>query len=534
MISISSIEPSAMNARKVVDQESINELAQSIKENGLLQPIILRKHDKKKGVYEIVCGERRWRACDIAGLKDIPAIVKDLDYKQAYNAMITENLQRKDIEPLEEAEAFNLLSQSGQSIAEMSCKFGKSERYIKLRLLLNNLIAPFKDRLSKKDISLGVALEICKIEEDKQQEVFDYYQGNAMSIKGVIDIIERKFSYELKNAAFGLDEKIDGYPVCNLCSNNSSCSLSLFENSREDAKCMDKICYKQKTKDAIIKKAVAGNAGMILTVEREDIEEVKDVIKSLKSLGIDVISWSDRYSYMRAFKPECPMVEDYEDVKEYDEDCVEFEKKMKVFYKKVNAGEIEKVISIGDYAGLCWKEQYALINAQVKTEGCLEGTKSKEDIELKSLQEQDDRNMKIRDENVIGELRQNLNKKDYDLNTEALSLQEEIVMIAMMMREGTTSMREKLGVNSREFHDKDMVELCKNMTTEQRNVIIRGFIKQKVTDGSATYNKATQEGLKLIMIDQFPEETKEVNDKFDLVYNRRKERIEKRIEEIKA
>ena len=97
-IPLTDITPSSLNPRKTFDQEALMELADNIKENGLIQPITVRKMPKGSDTrYEIVCGERRYRASQIAGMTEIQCIIKELDDKKAFAAMIIENLQRKDV-----------------------------------------------------------------------------------------------------------------------------------------------------------------------------------------------------------------------------------------------------------------------------------------------------------------------------------------------------------------------------------------------------------------------------------------------------
>ena len=106
LIKISLIEPNASQPRKIFNEESLKELANSIQEHGVLQPILV----KKKGrMYEIVVGERRWRASKMAGLKEIPAIIKDMDSKEAAEAALIENIQREDLGSVEEARAYKAL-----------------------------------------------------------------------------------------------------------------------------------------------------------------------------------------------------------------------------------------------------------------------------------------------------------------------------------------------------------------------------------------------------------------------------------------
>ena len=149
-IPIGRVKPSPMNPRKTFDEGGLQELADNIMQQGLLQPITVRPL-KSTGTdpfadceYEIVCGERRYRALlIIAQGKDdykVPCIVRNLTDDEAFDAMITENLQRLDVDPIEEAFAFSQLVKRGDTTEEIALRFGKSQRFVTDRIKLNNLI----------------------------------------------------------------------------------------------------------------------------------------------------------------------------------------------------------------------------------------------------------------------------------------------------------------------------------------------------------------------------------------------------------
>ena len=154
-ISIDDIKPNAWQARKDFDEESLSELADSIKENGLLQPITVRK--SKKG-YEIVSGERRWRATRKAGLKEIDAIVKDYTDEQMSIYMLIENMQREDLNPLEEAEGIDrLMTEYGGTQEEIAKAVGKSRSHIANSLRLLKLPDEVKAYIAGGQLSAGPA-----------------------------------------------------------------------------------------------------------------------------------------------------------------------------------------------------------------------------------------------------------------------------------------------------------------------------------------------------------------------------------------
>ena len=135
------IEPSNYNARKTFEPEALKELAQSISVHGLIQPITVRRKGEKGKHYEIICGERRFRACRMLNMKEIPAIVREVTDEQAYDLSITENLQREDVPPMEAAEAYKrLIDTKRYDIKTLALQFGKSEKTIYQTLKLCDLI----------------------------------------------------------------------------------------------------------------------------------------------------------------------------------------------------------------------------------------------------------------------------------------------------------------------------------------------------------------------------------------------------------
>lgn len=169
VISLSLIDRNSFNPRKVFNEEALEELALSIKGKGVIQPIVVRPVGNR---YEIVCGERRFRASLIAGMENIPACIKELSDDEAEEYAITENLQRKDVSPLEEAEAFSKLVSGGKyDINSLAIKFGKSEAFIRGRLKLVNLIMEFRNMLEKDAINIGVAGVLACYPNDLQNKV---------------------------------------------------------------------------------------------------------------------------------------------------------------------------------------------------------------------------------------------------------------------------------------------------------------------------------------------------------------------------
>jgi ParB family transcriptional regulator, chromosome partitioning protein len=156
------------------DGASFNELVVSIKEKGVLQPVLARrKHGGKD--FEIVAGNRRCRASTVAGLIEIPAIVKDTSDDEAREAQIIENLQRSDIHPLDEGEAYRqLIEQSKFDVKAVAVHVGKSESYVRDRLLLTGLITLAKKSLREGEITAGQGSLIARLNANTQKEASQF------------------------------------------------------------------------------------------------------------------------------------------------------------------------------------------------------------------------------------------------------------------------------------------------------------------------------------------------------------------------
>ena len=153
-LSISMVDPKSDQPRKYFDKEALEELAKSIEENGLLQPILVREYGN--GRYQIIAGERRFRASKIAGLSEIPAIILDRDDRKVAEISLIENIQREDLNPIEEAMAYkSLADEYGLTQEEVSEKVGKSRSAIANTMRLLDLPAPVLDMVASGEISAG-------------------------------------------------------------------------------------------------------------------------------------------------------------------------------------------------------------------------------------------------------------------------------------------------------------------------------------------------------------------------------------------
>ena len=168
IVHIERIEPNPEQPRMVFEQDALDELAASIREHGVLQPILVRPLGPN--TYQIVAGERRWRASKQAGLATIPALIEDIDDDTALEIAIIENLQREDLTPLDEAAMFDrMIHQHGYSIRKLADKLGKDKGYLENRLRLADAPAEIRELVSLRKDSLSHAYELMKVDDPKKR-----------------------------------------------------------------------------------------------------------------------------------------------------------------------------------------------------------------------------------------------------------------------------------------------------------------------------------------------------------------------------
>ncbi len=188
-VKISEVEPNKNQPRKQFDQETLNDLANSIKQYGVLQPILVQKKDD---YYEIIAGERRWRASKLAGLKEIPIVVKEYSDQMAMEIALIENIQRTDLNPLEEALAYQeLIEKYSLKQDEIAQRVSKSRSAITNSLRLLKLDNYVQELLIKQEISMGHARAILSVENsDMQQELAQRIISQQLSVREVEKIVK--------------------------------------------------------------------------------------------------------------------------------------------------------------------------------------------------------------------------------------------------------------------------------------------------------------------------------------------------------
>lgn len=203
-VDVNLLFPSPFQPRKDFDEEALNALVESVKEKGVLQPLLVRK---KNGRFEIIAGERRWRASKLAGLQTVPIIVKDMDDKEILEVALVENLLRENLSAIEEAEGFQRLidefSHTQEALAQI---VGKSRSHVANTLRLLNLPDPVKDLVREGTLSAGHARALVGL--DNAETLAKQIVAKDLNVRQVEELVAKQKNPEVKEPKKAKDEDI--------------------------------------------------------------------------------------------------------------------------------------------------------------------------------------------------------------------------------------------------------------------------------------------------------------------------------------
>lgn len=225
------------------------ELSKSIEKHGVMQAVLLRPHTGKPDHYQLIFGHRRYLASKVAKQTTIPATIKEIKDDEILELQVTENLQRKDVHPIDEAIAFkSLMDDKKYSIEEIAARFAKKPEFIAQRLKLVDLIPEAQKLFKANKMLLGHAILLCRISADDQKETIKN-RGSFGAVKDLEDYLDRHVVRDLSKATFDIkDEKL--FPqagACTNCPKRSGCNKLLFADIKSPDRCADKGCYTTKT-----------------------------------------------------------------------------------------------------------------------------------------------------------------------------------------------------------------------------------------------------------------------------------------------
>ena len=251
------LHPSPTNPRKTFAEEPLQELAESIRQHGIMQPIVVREMPEAmraqlgtEARLEIVAGERRWRAANLAGLASVPVLLRDLTDEQVISLQIIENLQREGLSAIEEAEGYDVLRKQGQSAEQIAKAVGKSKAYIHAKLKLLELGAEGREKLRAGELSESVALLVARVPASLQARAVARvcevdHTGGRPSVRMAANILQNHFTKNLDRAWFaqGDGALVPEAGPCDTCPKR----LDHQTGDTDDADvCTDPLCFDRK------------------------------------------------------------------------------------------------------------------------------------------------------------------------------------------------------------------------------------------------------------------------------------------------
>ena len=286
-LDLGKIKPDPKQPRKTFDEKQLQQLSDSIKEFGVLQPITVRKSGKD---FIIVMGERRFHASKMADKKTVPSIVRTYENDEVLEVQIIENLQRKDVEPTEEAEAIAYLSDKYQP-SEIAKRLGRTDNFIRQRLKLAGLIDGFKHFVRSGEMTISLGVGVALFEPEEQQMILET-MGEEFNAHQINRMINNR-TYDLEKASFDVADRtlVAKAGACVECPFNAANQGNLFGEGK--MVCTKSACFEtKKTKSFLnlIEKSKRENILLIPEIRQYWADEEKNqlVISQLKNNGLKV------------------------------------------------------------------------------------------------------------------------------------------------------------------------------------------------------------------------------------------------------
>ena len=553
LLDLNKIVNSTYNPRKNFREETLLELAESIKQSGVLQPICVRPRDEG---FEIVYGERRYWAAAMAGLQFIPALIRELSDAEAEDAAITENLQREDVRPREEAAAYKRALQSGRhTIESLVGKFGKSEAYIRSRLKLCELIDALARMLDMEDISVGVAMEIAKYPADIQLEVYEEHFADECRTSWknarIREIARRLYErYMTKLESYNFDKA-----ECLSCQHNTANQV-LFKDecAGNRAGCQNRECMIRKNNEFLVQKAMKLLKDDPRTTLATDGETPAAVLEALEQEGYHVeeleyhIGYYDKAPQM----PDVPHAENYVSEADFAEAQERHEIRMIRFTEQtqqlefnISEGRVRKYAVIGN---LDIEFCYEKIKDEEREMTINEGQDDEHKVfvtvvppsPLEGLMQQDRRNREICYEHITTDMKRVF--LDVKVTNKPLQKEEQqMFYYAVMQRVMSDSKLRQCGFRPKEgsyLTDREQFAAAGRITAKQQAALVRAYLVDYFRSAAPDF-RCTDETLLTGMMCRFAdmnftEQSQKVQQEYLKVYERRKARLQEQIDALQA
>ena len=526
-LDIATVHPSTDNHRKTFNDASLQELAESIREVGVLQAIAVRP--RTEGGYEIIYGERRYRASLLAGAKTIKAAVyNNVTDDEAEDMSLSENLQREQVRPTEEARAFKRLLEKGRyDIYSLAGRFGRSEKYIYTRLKLNELYAPVGELLDNETITISVAEEISTYEPNIQKDVYEKHlkEGNGEDWTGyTLNLFKRYFE---KYYTTDLEQYKFDKTECKACVHNAA-NYNLFAEHNGCGHCTNRKCLEAKNAAHVAKETEKLlKSDPKLVVARPYYGSRNDMaLQKLDKKGHEIKELDYNVSAREFPKaPEAPKKERFTEPKEYEQAVETFERRNEEYARKVEElGRMKEEGRIKTYVRV----------GQTEPELCYVEIKRKETapVTIGTLQERDKRFKQLSIEKTVADTKKIVRENDYP-ESPFTQYEDGMVYFAMLAQLQRRHFP-LFGIKDQPFalDEKQRMKIVAKLTDAQKTVIKRDFISHFLCENGHGDNNASK------LLRDFA--NMHFSDLYGLVkatheeeYQKRHERLEERIKEMK-
>ena len=526
-LDITTVQPSTDNHRKTFNDASLQELAESIREVGVLQAIAVRPHTG--GGYEIIYGERRYRASLLAGAKTIKAtIYNNITDDEAEDMSLSENLQREQVRPTEEAKAFKRLLEKGRyDMYSLVSRFGRSEKYIYTRLKLNELYQPIGELLDNETITISVAEEISTYEPNIQKDVYEkHLKENSRdnwagyTLKLFKKYFEEYYTTDLEQYKFDKTE-------CKACVHNAA-NYNLFAEHNGCGHCTNRKCLETKNAAFVAKeteKLLKSDPKLVIArpyyggMNETALQKLDKKGHEIKELNYTVSA----QSFPKA--PEAPRQEQFSKPKEYEQAVQTFEQKNEEYARKVEElnrkkeeGRIKTYVKVG----------------QTEPELCYVEINKKETapVTIETLQERDKRFKQLSVEKIVADTKKVVRENDYPESP--FTQYEDGMMYFIMLTKLQRKHYPLCGIKDQPIRldEKQRMKIVAKLTDAQKTVIRRDFINHFLCEDAYGDNSASKL-LRDFANMHFPDQYGLAKATHEEEYQKRHERLDERIKEMK-
>lgn len=591
-IALDSIVPNDFNPRRNFSEQSLRELADNMTRVGLIHAVTLRPRssDGQEG-YSLVCGERRFRAARLAGWETIRAKICPMSDAEAEDFAIAENLQREDITPFEQGQAFKrLIDTRRYDVGTLALHFGRTRDFVLSRIRLLDLIPEVIELLNSEEINISQALELCRYEKEIQREVYDGYFKIGLSCHW-----RHLRAKELRSRLAGIYlSQLDSYRFdkteCMSCASNRANQV-LFADCGDCNVCQNRACMKRKNTEYLIAEAkrLLSECPGIRIGYFEDCSQ-GEVLQALRneSCPVHALGYAGYYE-AHPEKPEEPRRENFTEEADYTESIntfrsasEEYEQECADIQRRVESGELIRYAVIGDrgiefyydepipvteeqnesnsarqtrlddsavfsgntfttvsdivsFAGENVDPETGEILSPQSDPETIDRTKTQEEIEreekINTLKKRHDNNYRLFFDHMATDLKIALRKTDY--REGALTEEEQRIFWFLLLRTLDRRLYPQFGLDEQDWpmSEEQQVRICRKLTTEQQVLLLREFIRDKLMEHCSVPGLISRLSGDFVDIHQ-PDAYREIRSRHKDVYDRRLSGIFQRLKTL--